>query len=120
MKRDLWNQHDWIVIALILLAGLIPVLTVWGQKGQNVSVTKYGKEICSFSLEEDRTFTVEGEMALTVVSENGMIRVKDSFCPDHVCEGMGPIGKPGESIVCVPSGVIIRIGGDCEVDAVAQ
>lgn len=49
---------------------------------------------------------------LTVHIRGGKVWVSDADCPDKVCERTGEIGRSGQSIVCLPNGVAVRITGD--------
>lgn len=43
--------------------------------------------------------------------ENGKIRIKDADCPDKICVKTGWISEPGQSIICLPHKLIIKIEG---------
>ena len=66
----------------------------------------------TFSLDEDRTVVLEH---ITVHIENGKVWVTDADCADKVCERTGVISRGGQSIVCLPHGVVIRIGGESDL-----
>ncbi|MDP4109339.1 MAG: NusG domain II-containing protein, partial [Bacillota bacterium] len=55
-----------------------------------------------------------------VLAENGKIRVLSADCPDKVCVRTGFISRPGQSIVCLPSRLVIRLEGESKsgLDAV--
>ena len=45
--------------------------------------------------------------------------LKDTSCPDHLCEKMGRISSSGQSIICLPNRVVVEITGAAqEYDAV--
>lgn len=46
---------------------------------------------------------------LTVHIDGGMVWVTDADCPDKVCVNTGTITRSGQSIVCLPSGVVVTI-----------
>lgn len=50
------------------------------------------------------------------------VRMVESPCPDKICMGMGWISHPGESIVCIPNRVVVRIVGtsDYDYDGISQ
>ena len=45
------------------------------------------------------------------------VAVTDASCPDKLC--VGRIKKVGETLVCLPNRLVVRLLGDAEVDAVA-
>lgn len=81
-----------------------------------------GSEYKTLSLKEDTEFTVKnGEGSNTVVIKNGEAFVKDATCPDKICEGHRPISRVGETIVCLPNKLTLRIFSQSslqELDAV--
>ncbi len=57
--------------------------------------------------------------SIVEIKDNG-VRVKDSPCPLKVCMHQGRINKPGQTIVCVPNRMMIRIMGEKKVDAITE
>ena len=45
---------------------------------------------------------------------------EDANCPDRLCVSWGKINKPGETILCLPHRIIIRIIGEGGVDDVVS
>ena len=83
-----------------------------------------GEEIDRVSLERasgERTYRA-GEYTLTVEYAAGDVRVAASDCPTQDCVHTGIISRSGQSIVCLPARIIIRLEGgtaeDGAVDAV--
>ena len=120
MKRRLWNKIDIFVIALIFLASLIPVFLFGGKEGSTVIITKNGREYGTYPLYANQTLQVDGEYPLTVLIQSGAVSVTDAHCPDKICQHTAPVSKAGESIICVPAGVVVRISGEGQVDGIAQ
>jgi hypothetical protein len=56
------------------------------------------------------------------VIENNTARIKEADCPDELCVHQKEISKTGESIICLPHKLVIRISGgeEKEVDAMAD
>ena len=49
--------------------------------------------------------------------ENGRIRIIDADCPDKLCVKTGWITESGQSVICLPHKLIIKIqGGSKEID----
>ena len=63
------------------------------------------------TLEEQENLTLRQTEIVDLVIENGAVSVMESDCPDGVCVNSGAISREGQAIVCVPAGVIVRIGG---------
>ena len=100
----------------LLLAGLLFLLLAPGGKGEYAEVLCAGERLCMLSLAED----AEREIlpGFTVAVENGAVRVKASDCPGQDCVRHRPISRKGESIVCLPRNIVIRIPGEPETDFV--
>jgi hypothetical protein len=64
------------------------------------------------SLTTDAVYDVAGPLGTTEVTvEGGTVCVSGSPCPEHLCMAMGRISSPGETVVCVPNGVVVRVLG---------
>ena len=86
------------------------------------SVIRDGQEIARYALQEDRTVTI-GEADYNVLEiRDGQAAVIDANCGDHTCVRTGAVSRAGESIICLPHRLEIRItgGADSDVDIVAQ
>lgn len=71
-------------------------------------LTEEGKK--QYPLQENMQFSVTSNgITLTVVCKNGQVSVTDSGCSDRICVRTGWIGKPGESIVCLPAKIAITV-----------
>ena len=112
-----WRAGDFFIVALVLIFAfaiwLYPVFSEHGGKAQ----IKQGEEIKTVSLNKEENIELHGA---TVCVFDGKIAITDSNCPDKVCVKTGGISKKGESIVCVPNGIVITIDGKRAVDAVAN
>ena len=114
---------DIILIAGVLLAAAL--LWLWlrpVEAGGSVLVIQDGQEIARYALHEDRTVTI-GEADYNVLEiQNGQAAVTGANCGDHTCVRTGAVSRAGESIICLPHRLEIRIigGADSSVDIVAQ
>lgn len=102
---------DLCILGAAVLCALFLLLSPAGEDGQVCIVSWDGGEV-TLSLAKPDTLTLEsGGFTLTVLVENGGVRVTESGCPDGVCMAVGEIRHGGEIIVCVPADVVIRIPG---------
>jgi hypothetical protein len=44
----------------------------------------------------------------------------DADCPDKLCEKQGKISKNGQSIICLPNKIVIKINSDTDTDVDAR
>lgn len=66
----------------------------------------------SFAIDTDVTVELD---CITVVIKNGEVWATDADCPDKTCERTGKISRPGQSIVCLPNGVVVSIVGKSDL-----
>ena len=116
MKSKYITRNDIIlIITLLILSGaLMLILTVSQKCGSVVVVSVDGKDIASFSLNEDTRYVISGyhggENVLVV--KDGEAYLESASCPDKLCVHMGKISKAGQSIICLPNKVVIEIRGE--------
>lgn len=120
--RKLLGVRDVIFsIAVIAAAAFAYFLLQSGNGGSMAIVTADGNIAAEISLDRDGTYQLDcADMKLTV--RDGMICVSHSDCPDKLCEKTGYIGADGQTVVCLPNRVSVRIiseenGGD-DIDVV--
>ena len=116
-RWDLFAALGVVFLACALL--LLPLL--WQKEGATLVVTTPDGVVGRYALDEDREFTVSARgITLCVVIRDGKAYVLRSDCDDGVCVDSGKIHRSGETIVCAPAGVRLRIEGrDADVDFVA-
>lgn len=119
------NRNDKILIAVLLAVAASFFLLYQGfikESGNWVVVTVDGIEYKTLSLMENTTLAIEGANGGKnhLIIEDGAVRMDEASCPDQVCVHQRPISFNGESIICLPNKVIIKVEGGKEddVDAV--
>ncbi len=117
---------DWLLIGLILAVAVAGQLYLAAHAGRG-SVAEVGLDrrvVLRLPLNRPGETTVEGRLGpLHLRVADGKIRVVDAPCRHKVCVRMGAKGRAGETIVCVPSHLVIRILGPVAeggVDAVSR
>ena len=112
---------------ILVLALLTAAAAVWGivkltaNTGEYAVVELDGKEIARYPLNEDTVAEIKTEdgHVNTLVIESGSANVISADCPDKLCVKQRPIKMAGESIICLPHKLVIRIEGESGVDAVS-
>jgi len=108
-----FKRADRLVFYAIVALGLVLLLMPRGS-GRPAAVVVEGADgfRVVVPLSEERTVEVPGPLGETIVEvREGTTRVVSSPCPDKVCIAMGTASRPGEALVCVPNGVVVRIDG---------
>lgn len=103
------KKHDFLILFSVLLAALAAFFIIkfcFRGNGSTVVITENGKEVYSVSLYENRTIRLDGN---TVVIKNGSVFVSEADCKNQICVNHKPVSKCGESIVCLPNGVVAEV-----------
>ncbi len=122
---------DRLLIVAILISSAIAALFIYLKpfnkeliNEQTVIISCKGAVIKKVTLSEKRhgkTFNVMGRIGLVTVETLGkQIRIQEAPCHDRLCIRQGWISRPGQSIVCMPSELLITIEGNSPVDAVTR
>ncbi len=100
-----------LAAGLRLLAGILYWSLRPGGSGAWVVVTVDGTETARCALSEEQTVTI-GDMDYNVlVIHHGTAEIVESNCGDHTCVRTGTISREGETIVCLPHRLVVRIEG---------
>ena len=121
-KRIAPTRGDIGLIVGCLLAALI-CCGLWlglRRDGAAVVVEQDGKETARYALDENRTVRIKGQGGYNLlVIEGGEAWLLEADCPNLLCVKTGKIRYAGQSIVCLPHKVAVRImGGASALDAV--
>lgn len=107
--KKLITKKDLILLFVVFLAGVVGIILMNSAEiGESAEIIVDGKTTEIIVLDEDYEKQING---VVVCCENGEIFIKDSVCPDKVCIRSGKISKSGESIICAPNRVAIKIDG---------
>lgn len=113
-------RNDIILFAALLAAAF----AAWGlirlamPEGKYASVELDGNVIASYPLNTDIRVSIpsEHDHINVLVIEDGKASIESADCPDKLCVKQRPVSKAGETIICLPHKLIIRIEGGNGVD----
>lgn len=101
----------------ILLAGvagwLALSISLW-QSGpaEQAQIRRDGVLVAAYSLNEERTVSVDGALGITVIRiEDGKARVVSDPGPRQYCVKQGWLTRPGEMALCAPNHVSLSLTG---------
>ena len=100
---------DAIFIAILIALAAVLLLTLYRKSGEKVLIM-YGGVTEQYDLNENREINVEDKLIVCI--ENGTVYVKGAQCKDKICMRMGAVSKAGETIVCAPLGITVKIAGN--------
>lgn len=110
-------KRDAAVISVILVLATVSLILigVLRDDGDYAVVTVDGKEVGRYSLSSDTDMEIATEYGINVLSvKDGMVDITEADCPDGICEAHRPISKSGESIVCLPHKLVVKVESEEE------
>ncbi len=118
---------DGLIIALVLALALAIALPFYLRPTDALTceIVQDGAVVQTIPLTTglDETVTVTGAVTNTISLTAEGVRVAASNCPDQVCVRSGLLTRAGQSAVCLPNRLVVRLTGGAEaplVDAVVQ
>ena len=110
---------DAIVALAVLLLAIGTAVVFYGGLGSSghvpATVTHKGEvvdKVILSALNEEKTVTIDGTYHLTIALTEAGVQVTESDCPTQDCVRTGTISRPGQSIVCLPEQVVVRLDGE--------
>ncbi|MBD5132197.1 MAG: NusG domain II-containing protein [Clostridiales bacterium] len=97
-------------VVLVVIIAVIIGLSAWLSYRAPVATVR----ITADGYEKTLSITDKADIeldCLTVHIDGGYVWVTDADCADKVCEHTGRISRAGQSIVCLPNGVVVTIVG---------
>ena len=121
-KKNVPKRGDIFLIGGCLLAALV-CCGLWlgfRKDGGAGVVEQVGRETARYAFSEDRTVRIEGQGGYNLlVIQGGEAWLSEADCPTQLCVKTGMIRYAGQSIVCLPHRLAVRIlGGASALDAV--
>lgn len=108
-----------VVLALGLVIGLFALVWTPGGRADSVSVWVAGEQRHSLPLSQDRRIEVSGPLGESIIEiRDRRVRVIESPGPRKICVRVGWMEAAGESAVCLPNQVVVRLeGGERRFDS---
>ena len=107
MKKSFRNDVI-LILAFILIAVLgIIYLFCFRKSGDTVKVTVNGEVFGNYSLNENATIQINESNRLII--KDGKAYMQWADCPDNICVNHRPVFRNGESIICLPNGVVVSV-----------
>ncbi len=113
-------RNDIILVAALLaaVAAAFAVIQLTKTNGGYAVVVQDGKEIAAYPLNVDTSVTIRNENGgyNTLVISDGKADVTEADCPDKLCVNQHSISHNGETIVCLPNKLVVKITSDSEAE----
>ncbi len=122
MFRTKPSFGDVIAAVAVLLVAVLLLWHPWQTRdaGETLVIVT-PDETFEYALSENTVIHIESRgVHLCIEIADGKASVSESDCPDGVCVASASISRTGETILCAPAGVTLKVkGGDGDVDFVA-
>ena len=119
-----WFKWSDVLFTAILIAAALLLWVVFqtSSAGGQAVIKLDGKQIAVLPLQSDSIYIVQGEYTNVIEIKDGLVFVRETDCPNKICQKQGSIQKNGQSIVCVPNKMtVVIIGGEeATVDAITE
>lgn len=107
---------DYIILVLLLSAGLFLTIKSFTKKGAKVHVLANGQEY-EYSASNDGIYSVEGAIGETTFEiKKGKVHIIDSPCKNKICVNQGW----SSPLICMPNNVMIMVEDNEEYDAISE
>jgi hypothetical protein len=97
---------------------VLGIFILTSESGDWAVVILDGKEVSRYSLSYECEYLIvsgeNDEYINRIVIKDGKASVSEANCPDGICVSHRAIGRTGETIVCLPHGLVVRIETDKE------
>ncbi len=106
---------DIILIAVMIVSSVILFILPFIADSSDTAeiVISETDEVRLISLKKNAEYQIYSQgVSLTVCVKDGEVFVSESNCIDSICRNTRPISRAGQTIVCVPAGVLIRVTGE--------
>lgn len=117
---------DCVIIVLVLALALAVALPFYLRPNDVLTceIVQDGEIVQTVKLTDaaDEQIVIEGTVTNHIEITADGVRFAESNCPDQVCVRSGLLTRAGQSAVCLPNRVIVRLTGAAapEVDAVVK
>ena len=114
MNRALIKPTDILIIAAVIVIAAVSVFCFASGEGNSIIISQNGEQIAVMPLNQNGSYTV-GNVTVTV--RDGTAFVEKSDCKDKICM-RSILKKSGDSAVCLPNKLSVRISGKPATDAI--
>ncbi len=115
-KMSLLKGGDFFLMIFIIM---LPFVGFRSKKSEDFSlvISHFNNCVATVSPFVDTVMEING---VDILINSGEATVISSVCPSQICVHSSSISRVGQSIICVPNGVVVKAVGTGGVDAVAQ
>lgn len=116
--RKYRNDIILIVCLLIISTSAWFIIDATKTEGGTVVVMKEGKEYARYPLNRDAEIVIKnGKGHNLLVIKDGSATIEEASCPDKLCVKQPDIAYNGETLVCLPNKITVKIISEIEPEA---
>lgn len=119
------KKGDWILAGAVAACAAIAAV-FWlmpSPQAANLEIYYQNELLATLALDEDTQYPIQmGDNENTVAIQDGKAFMASANCRDHICVNSPAISRDGETIVCLPHGIVLKTvgGGRSKWDALSQ
>lgn len=100
-----------VLILLVITVGIFFVLRFIHRKPADVvEIYREDTLIETYSFNDNGQYEIKnGDDINQIVIEDGEVFIREANCPDKLCVKQGSISKSGESIICLPHKIVVKV-----------
>ena len=107
---------DIVAVLFVLMLSLLCALPLFKDEKSEVLTVTTDSGTYTISLDTDSIHEiVSNSHKLTLTVEGGKAKITEYTCPDGLCSFTGWLSETGQTAVCLPAKVSVRVGGENEV-----
>lgn len=114
------KKGDRFMVGLFVVAGLASIgYYFFTQRPVSaVEIIQENQVVATLPLNEDTTYTLDSDGKHNVIQiKDGQATMLEANCHDGLCLHQSPVKGSGQTITCLPNGVMIRGSGDAGNDS---
>ncbi|MDD7183454.1 NusG domain II-containing protein [Peptostreptococcus anaerobius] len=100
------------VVAIAIISSILVNRSLNSSPASTVQIYVGDKLYKELPINKDTTITLDNSGKNIIKVHNNGVEMIEANCPDQVCIKTGFISKPGQSIVCLPHKVNVKIVGE--------
>jgi len=112
------KRNDMILLGMIIILVILGLGSLQGYQSAEESTHRFAvitqnrrlvERIELDNVSESRIIKLGGKYNEIIIVEKGRIKFKEADCPDKICVKTGWLEKPGDTAVCLPNRVVVKI-----------
>lgn len=110
MKKFKWDILLIVILFIIAILSGFLIHNIFNNQGDYVQVLIDNKVVDEYSLSKDGVYDINYDDYINQLTiKDGVAFINNANCRDLICVNYGQISKDGESIICLPHKLVVRV-----------